>query len=1172
METSSVDGAPVGGVEGEVDAPTTPQSAALNDAYSSGGRQPPTRGPLRAYARMVVARPWTVLLASVAAAAAAGGLVVALKAVTLSDPSDNAFLVRGDVVTRHAHALTAARNGADGAGGVDGGSAATDEDSRQRLVSEKHTMWLIVRDNSASRDALSPAALRRHKQLLDSWLNADGYEDYCWRNAAARRDCDGRVPECEPPTTVLAHPLAYGVVANGSVCGMEAGDRLLTDAEAAALRRALLTDTGQVDPVWAGVLGTDFSAASPTSRFVRSRVPMGAPLRGFDSAVKETATQDDAFLEWILPLANAVLEVDEPRGVTAKAVGDTFNASIFGDVASSDLTWSLAAIAFVFLFMAVHMRSIFLAAVAMMQIMLAFPVTFLAYSVICRVTFFSTLQVLSVFLVLGIGADDAFILADSWHQAGVALGADQAESLVDRLSWTLARAVVAMAVTSLTTGAAFFITGLSAVMPISTLGIWAGLLILMQYFLCVLMFPAALVIWQRKWRSRSWRRCLRVSPGGGTADDDAVARESAGPPAGDEPDNPTVVVDVTAGVGQSERAKAEAEAAPAAASAATAAATPVVVVVPPSASSPSTDEEGAVQAPYVVPDDAADQAVADVTEVEVVKGDHIPPASPVERLRPIERFFRGPWFRLVCRARYVSVVSGVVLFGLGIWQTVQLEPLDAPESFLPSGHYLGQGFEWLNTRFNAAADARSQSLVSVVYGIADVDRSGTSRYEPDEVGVPRFDQDFDMTSAAAQASVLAMCDIVGGDSTLVLPDVGEASCWIREFQSFVGGTFVDYPSAAALADAVSAFLVARPSFADTRLVGVDSEAQSLSWFALQFFSVTKPYDPPKVQTASRAAFEAAVSRVAASAPVGVARPYAVNDGWAFAVAQDELVLGAQRGAGLSLGVGLLVLIASTRHLYVSVLAILCVGGVVVNVLGLANLLGWRLGVSESVAATIVVGFSLDYILHMAIDFTVHSGRASGKPKQGEGIVAVSSAERVRNALTEYGVSILAGAVTSFGAATFLWAATIVFFDKFALFVQATVVSSLVWSLLIFSGGLLVLLPEEGGRWWTGDLRDIVTCGRRCWVAATGAPAARSGSVAVEEASAYGVAERGTADVGSDRGGGSGDRDGDNGAGESGSRSGGGHVGVEADWSDTPAPVLSKGQPPGVADYTVPDES
>jgi len=40
------------------------------------------------------------------------------------------------------------------------------------------------------------------------------------------------------------------------------------------------------------------------------------------------------------------------------------------------------------------------------------------------------------------------------------------------------------------------------------------------------------------------------------------------------------------------------------------------------------------------------------------------------------------------------------------------------------------------------------------------------------------------------------------------------------------------------------------------------------------------------------------------------------------------------------------------------------------------------------------------------------------------------------------------------------------------------VASLVWSLLIFSGALLVLVPEEGGRWWAGDLRAIGRWWRR----------------------------------------------------------------------------------------------
>jgi len=419
---------------------------------------------------------------------------------------------------------------------------------------------------------------------------------------------------------------------------------------------------------------------------------------------------------------------------------------------------------------------------------------------------------------------------------------------------------------------------------------------------------------------------------------------------------------------------------------ATAAAAPVTADVPPPDASSVVDGDAL--------DGAAVAATATAAAAAVAAGAPVK-AAPAERLRPIERFFRGPWFRLVYRARFVSVAAGVALFAIGAWQTVQLEPLAEPESFLPPGHVLGAGFEWLNSRFTASADARTQSLVSVVYGITDVDRDGTSRYAPADVGRPEFDAAFDMTSAAAQASVLSMCDTLADDAALVLPGgAGEASCWVREFRAFGGGTFVDYASAAALGDAVSAFLAANPAVADARVVGVDGASGELRWFTLQFYSVTKPFDPPAVQASSRAAWTAAVSRVAAAAPAGVDRPYAVNGAWAFAVAQDALVVGAVRGAGASLAVGLLVLVASTRHLYVSLLAILCVGGVVLDVLGLAHALGWRLGVSESVAATIVVGFSLDYTIHLGNAFVESAGGGGGgggggtrRQRQAEGGLA-----------------------------------------------------------------------------------------------------------------------------------------------------------------------------------------
>ena len=62
-----------------------------------------------------------------------------------------------------------------------------------------------------------------------------------------------------------------------------------------------------------------------------------------------------------------------------------------------------------------------------------------------------------MYIILGIGADDIFVLFDAFQQSPRQHGSAY------RLSWALRRAVSAMAVTSFTTFAAFVVTALSPI-------------------------------------------------------------------------------------------------------------------------------------------------------------------------------------------------------------------------------------------------------------------------------------------------------------------------------------------------------------------------------------------------------------------------------------------------------------------------------------------------------------------------------------------------------------------------------------------------------------------------------------------------------------------------------------------------------------------------------------
>ena len=75
--------------------------------------------------------------------------------------------------------------------------------------------------------------------------------------------------------------------------------------------------------------------------------------------------------------------------------------------------------------------------------------------------------------------------------------------------------------------------------------------------------------------------------------------------------------------------------------------------------------------------------------------------------------------------------------------------------------------------------------------------------------------------------------------------------------------------------------------------------------------------------------------------------------------------------------------------------------------------GWMLGISESVCVVILIGFSVDYVIHLSSDYT-HSPFKSRH-------------DRMKQSYTEMGVSILSGSITTFGAGAFLSLATIVTF-------------------------------------------------------------------------------------------------------------------------------------------------
>ena len=382
-------------------------------------------------------------------------------------------------------------------------------------------------------DALSRVGLHARKQqytLLNTWTEYAGPNDHiitpetlqhiCEMEAAFYRpaeyqdvcvlDDDG---QCAiPPLSIVGrfygNDWLAGLVRNGTgECGLlEAAEveatwnsMIATDNATAAdqLKNGLLVERGAI-------------SAGVTSR-TRSLLYLGQPLEGFASSTDRAETQLKLYLRYF-----EVVEKDLWRHFGVKST--LFRSAYFapwrrGGIEFRFITWLIwqlellrmqemdlififCTILFVSICIRVHTSSNAYTCAAMAQILLSIPVTAFVYRIVFRIEYFGFLHLCSIFLVLGIGADDNFVLLDAWRQAQTYVPAaeDADETTLRRLLYAFARSMEVIFNTSLTTALAFLCLGLSPILPVWTFGIFAAMVVLCNYVMVLTMIPTCLLI------------------------------------------------------------------------------------------------------------------------------------------------------------------------------------------------------------------------------------------------------------------------------------------------------------------------------------------------------------------------------------------------------------------------------------------------------------------------------------------------------------------------------------------------------------------------------------------------------------------------------------------------------------------------------------------------------
>lgn len=237
----------------------------------------------------------------------------------------------------------------------------------------------------------------------------------------------------------------------------------------------------------------DETRKTALSKYTRSLMIIGWPLEGYDSTLSQKDEQTEK-LDSTIVEAFALKLAQKYKTGFPNIDFFYYNRAIYINAIKTQVVYDFllagGSMVFIFLFMWMQVGSIWITSWAMFSILSSFVTANFIYRVILDYRYFGVFHVLSVFIILGIGADDVFVFMDSWKQSEDM----KFPSLVTRLSYVYSHAASAMFVTSFTTMVAFLSSALSPLLAVSTFGTFSALLVFVNYCSVILFLPCVVLV------------------------------------------------------------------------------------------------------------------------------------------------------------------------------------------------------------------------------------------------------------------------------------------------------------------------------------------------------------------------------------------------------------------------------------------------------------------------------------------------------------------------------------------------------------------------------------------------------------------------------------------------------------------------------------------------------
>lgn len=225
------------------------------------------------------------------------------------------------------------------------------------------------------------------------------------------------------------------------------------------------------------------------SSLAKSYIPFGWPMEGLDKWDKSGAREKHAefmYHNFVPLLDDYAAKVHEFEVLYFNVQLEIHEVRI---QAIKDLKLAGGSLIFIFLYVLFHTRTLWVTSLGVFSIVCSFVETNLIYRVILGFRYFGIFHAIALFIILGIGTDDFFVFWDCWLEAGHYAF----PSLAHRLNEAYYKSAVSMLVTSFSTMIAFAANCTSPLLATYSFGIFAAILIVLDYLSAITFFVSTVV-------------------------------------------------------------------------------------------------------------------------------------------------------------------------------------------------------------------------------------------------------------------------------------------------------------------------------------------------------------------------------------------------------------------------------------------------------------------------------------------------------------------------------------------------------------------------------------------------------------------------------------------------------------------------------------------------------